>query len=112
MENSIIISILSLIGTIAIAILGYFSVKKQSKSGEIEASSSLISTALAINKQELETARVLNSTLLENYNDLEIKYNVLCEKQKDLSTKYDELYSKYQECITKLGRENDSSTDL
>jgi len=81
MDAGIIVAIISLIGTLGVALLQLRKWRAEAKKSETEISEKLMDKALQLSKHEVETLRNVNADLLEFISMLQ---NKISELEKEL----------------------------
>lgn len=89
--------ILSIAGTIFLGILQFLSQKSKSKKEDTEASSLIVTTAMNLNKHELETLRMIITDLKQENCEKDVKIDKLQAEVEELKKKIRMLEEKKEE---------------
>ena len=100
--NIDITTILTLLGSIIVAIGGYRKNKSDAEKASVEADNLLIQTALSLNKHELEQVRLINSELIERNRELGKEIEEKDSIIKELENKLLELHNLIQENVLEI----------
>lgn len=97
MEFEKFLPILSIAGTIFLGILQFISQKSKSKKEDTEASSLIVTTAMNLNKHELETLRMIITDLKQENSEKDVKIDKLQAEVEELKKKIRMLEEKKEE---------------